>query len=285
MLILSRATPDWVAASDATEAPATLPPVPTSRRGLTAVTLLCAALVAVVAYVVGSAVGSASSAPGAHRPVLTSRHDQAPKLQRIAYRPAPATAPKHVRKAAPSSSVATKRRAAAFGIAFFGDSVSVGFGASDRNLGYVARVSGWLRTHGKRVTETVHAKGGVPVGYWAYSPVPTHLDVAVIELGTNDVRLGTSSARFAYLYRTLTSRIRAANPKAHLICLSIWPHIGGSSLDGVINAQIRAVCPGTYVDITGLRDLPHIRSSDGFHPNDVGYRLIAQAVESKLKTS
>ena len=219
-----------------------------------------------VACVVGSTAGPASSA-------------------RIAHRPAPASPSPHgqVAHAASSSPVAAKRRATAYGIAFFGDSVSVGFGASDRRRGFVARVSSWLRAHGNRVTETVHARGGVPVAYWAYGPIPTHLDAAVVELGTNDVRLGTSAARFAYLYRTLTSRIRAANPKAHLLCLSVWARTGGSYLDGVINAQIRAVCPGTYVDITTLRDLPHIRSSDGFHPNDVGYRLIAQAVESKLK--
>ena len=52
----------------------------------------------------------------------------------------------------------------------------------------------------------------------------------------------------------------------------------------MINARIRAVCPGTYVDITGLRDRRYIRSSDGFHPNDAGYSLIAKAVVSKLKT-
>ena len=240
--------------------------MPAGRRSRAAVALLCAALAVVVAYLVGSAAGPASSARTADRATAAapSRHG-------------------HARQAASSSPSAARRRATAYGIAFFGDSVSVGFGASDRRRGFVARVSSWLRAHGHRVTETVHAKGGVPVAYWAYAPIPTHLDAAVVEHGTNDVRLGTSSARFGYLYRTLTSRIRAANPKAHLICLSVWARTGGSYLDGVINAQIRAVCPGTYVDITTLRDLPHIRSSDGFHPNDVGYRLIAQAVESKLK--
>jgi lysophospholipase L1-like esterase len=137
---------------------------------------------------------------------------------------------------------------------------------------------------GRRVIETVNAKGGVPVAYWKYAPMPRKLDAAVVELGTNDVRLGTRSAQFAQEYRTLTSRIRAANPNARLLCLSVWSHRRGASLDGVINAQIRAVCPGTYVDITRLRNRCHIRSSDGFHPNDVGYRLIARAVESKLKT-
>ena len=181
------------------------------------------------------------------------------------------------------SPVLARKRTTTYRIAFFGDSLSVGAGASDRHHGYIARVSSWLRTRGKRVIETVNAKGGVPVAYWKYAPMPRKLDAAVIELGTNDVRLGTRSAQFAQQYRTLTSRIRAANPRAQLLCLSVWSHRGGASLDGVINGQIRAVCPGMYVDITRLRNRSHIRSSDGFHPNDAGYRLIARAVQSKLK--
>jgi acyl-CoA thioesterase I len=137
---------------------------------------------------------------------------------------------------------------------------------------------------GRRVIENVNAKGGVPVAYWTYAPIPRKLDAAVVELGTNDVRLRTPSAQFAQEYRTLTRRIRSANPKARLLCLSVWSHRAAASLDGVINGRIRAVCPGTYVDITRLRNRWHIRSSDGFHPNDVGYRLIARAVASKLKT-
>jgi lysophospholipase L1-like esterase len=170
-----------------------------------------------------------------------------------------------------------------YGIAFFGDSVSVGFGASERHQAYVARVSNWLEMRGKKVSATVNAKGGVAVAYWAYALIPKKLDAAVVELGTNDVRLGTSSAQFAQEYRTLTRRIRAANPNARLLCLSVWPRRGGTRLEGVINAQIRAVCPDAYVDITRFRNRWGIRSSDGFHPNGVGYRLIARAVESKLE--
>ena len=142
--------------------------------------------------------------------------------------------------------------------------MTVGFGASDLRRGYVARVSSSLRTRGWRVIQTVYTKGGVPVAYWEHAPIPRKLSAAIVELGTNDVRLGTPPAQFARQYRTLTSRIRAVNPKAQLLCLSVWSHREGARLDGVINAQIREVCPGTYVDITGLRDRPHIRSSETF---------------------
>jgi lysophospholipase L1-like esterase len=239
--------------------------VPCGRRGRTAVTLLCAALAVVLAYLGVGAVHPANSARTAHRSVVASRHEL-------------------LRDGPSLLAVQARNRATPYGIAFFGDSVSVGFGASDRDHGYVARVSRWLQGRRKRVVATVNAKGGVPVAYWEYAPMPTKLDAAVVELGTNDVRLGTPSTQFARAYRTLTSRIRAGHPKAQLLCLSVWSRPGGARLEGVINARIRAVCPGTYVDITRLRDRPHIRSSDGFHPNDVGYRLIARAVESKLKT-
>ena len=169
-------------------------------------------------------------------------------------------------------------------IAFFGDSITVALGASDPKYGYAARVARWLRSRGKRVVATVHAKGGVPVAYWEYAPMPSKLDAAVVELGTNDIRLRTPTTQFARQYRTLTGRIRARNPSAQVLCLSVWSRRGGGRVDAVVNTQIRAICPGTYVDLTRFRDRPHIRSSDGFHPNDVGYGLIARAVESELRT-
>jgi lysophospholipase L1-like esterase len=115
--------------------------------------------------------------------------------------------------------------------------------------------------------------------------MPAGLHAAVIELGTNDVRFGTPAAQFLRQYRTLARRILARSPKAEVLCLSVWPRRRGTRHEGVINAQIRAACPGTYVDLTPLRARRHIRSADGFHPNDLGYRLIARAVESKLTSS
>lgn len=236
--------------------------VPGSRRGRTTVALGGAGLAVVLASLGVGAIHLPSSARAAPRSAPTPEHARA--LPRVVVR----------------------KRRPRYDIAFFGDSVSVGAGASKRTSGYVALVSRWLRTRGKRVVQTVHAKGGVPVGYWVNAAIPRRLDAAVVELGTNDVRLGTSSWQFAHEYRTLTSRIRAASPKVKLLCVSVWPHRGSPSpLDAAVNARIRATCPGTYVDITRFRDRPRIRSSDGFHPNDAGYRLIALAIRSKLKTS
>ena len=231
-----------------------------------------------LAYLASGSVHPANSARTAQVSGAASRHEQVRQPPRTAYHAAATPTTEQVRK-----SLVAERRATAYAIAFFGDSVSVGYGASKRGHGYVSRVSSWLRTHGKRVVSTNNARGGVPVAYWMYTPMPKQLDAAVVELGTNDVRLGTTSTQFARSYRMLTSRIRAANPRAQLLCLSVWSRRGGSSLEGVINSSIRATCPGTYVDITGLRNRPSIRSSDGFHPNDAGYWLIAEAVVSKLK--
>ena len=252
--------------------------MPRGLRGRTAVTLLCAPLAGMLGYFGAGAVHSANSA----RSVVGPRHEALKPLRTARHS---VVAPRHEQaRKGPSRLPATAAaRPTRYGIAFFGDSVSVGFGASDRHHAYVARVSNWLETRGKKVTATVNAKGGVAVAYWEYAPMPKKLDAAVVELGTNDVRLGTPSAQFAQEYRTLIGSIRAANPKAQLLCLSVWPRRGGTSLEGVINAQIREVCPGAYVDITRLRNRWSIRSSDGFHPNDVGHRLIAQAVQSKLK--
>lgn len=232
------------------------------RRRLAGVTLACAALA--VSFV---SIGADAARPGG--------------LARAARRPAAAPSLEQLRSSSWPRRVVT--RTTTYGIVFFGDSLSVGVGATDRYHGYVARVSGWLKTRRTKVVATVNARGGVPVAYWQYAPIPENLDAAVVELGTNDVRLGTSSARFAREYRTLTSRIRMANPRVQILCLSVWSHPRRSSFEGVINAQIRMVCPGTYVDITRLRNLERIRSYDGFHPSDRGYRLIARAIVSRLE--
>lgn len=258
--------------------------MPQGRRGRAAVMLLCTALAVALAYLVAGAVHPAVSARAKRRPAGPPIYEQARKPPRAARHSELGARWEQLGKALSRPLATAVRKATTYGIAFFGDSVSVGFGASDRRRGYVARVSTWLRMRGNRVVTAVHAKGGVTVSYWEHAPMPKKLDVAVVELGTNDVRVGTPAAQFAQEYRTLTGRIRAANPKVQLLCLSVWPHRGGTSLEGVINAQIRAVCPGTYVDITRLGDRWGIRSSDGFHPNDAGYRLIARAVEAKLKT-
>jgi len=235
-----------------------------SRRGRTTLALGGAGLAVVLACIGVGAIHLASSARAAPRSVVSPTPEHARGLSRVVVR----------------------KRRSRYDIAFFGDSVSVGAGASKRKSGYVAVLSRWLRTRGKTVVQTVRARGGVPVGYWVNAAIPRKLDAAIVELGTNDVRLGTSSSQFAREYRTLTSRIRAANPKVKLLCLSVWSHRGSPSpLDAAVNARIRAICPGTYVDITRFRDRPHTRSSDGFHPNDAGYRLIALAIQSKLKTS
>jgi acyl-CoA thioesterase-1 len=243
----------------------TLRDVARGRRGSIALTLLCAVLAVVFAYFELGAVHPANSA-------------------RTESRSAAATRDASVRDGASLSAALARNRPTTYRIAFFGDSVSVGFGASDQAHTYVAHVVRWLKTHRKRVIETVHAKGGVPVAYWMDARMPRQLDAAVVELGTNDVRLGTPAAQFAREYRTLTARIRTTSPRAQLLCLSTWSRPEGANLEGVINTQIRSACPGAYINITRLRDRPRIRSRDGFHPNNLGYRLIARAVEAKLGT-
>ena len=235
---------------------------------------------AVLAYVGWVAARPARSAPVALS-VTTPTHRHVRKPQPAARRALAARARRPQRKR--RSSRVAPRRARPYRLAVFGDSVTVGYGSSGPGHGYVGRISRWLRKHGERVVTTVHGKGGVPVAYWLDARMPKRLDAAVVELGTNDVRLGTSPARFAWEYRTLTRRIRAASPGVRILCLSVWSHPEAARSDVVVNARIRAACPGTYVDITSLRRRRWIRSNDGFHPNNTGYRLIAQAVESKLK--
>jgi hypothetical protein len=95
--------------------------------------------------------GSATEEPGTPRDVLRGRSGL------ILLCAAPTFACAGVAGAVPAAN------SSAYRIAFFGDSITVASGASDRKHGYVAHLWRWLQRRGKRVVANVNAKGGVPV--------------------------------------------------------------------------------------------------------------------------
>ncbi|WZH35156.1 MAG: SGNH/GDSL hydrolase family protein [Microbacterium enclense] len=168
-----------------------------------------------------------------------------------------------------------------------GDSLAAGFFATSEDRGFSALLANALGpvelTAVSRAHQTLTTVAGV-------TDVPPDLDLAVIELGTNDVGIPTPLADFDAQYADLVARIRASSPDAALICTGTWT-ADGAAYDEVI-ARVCAASGGRYVSLAGLFATPELRGPDGrdtfvgagddFHPNDAGHRAIADAVRAVL---
>ncbi|WP_307387579.1 SGNH/GDSL hydrolase family protein [Microbacterium testaceum] len=168
-----------------------------------------------------------------------------------------------------------------------GDSLAAGFFASTEAQGFSSLVTGALG----RVTPTTVSRAHQTLSTVAgVTEVPPDLDLAVIELGTNDVGIPTPLADFEAQYGDLLGRIRTSSPDAALVCLGTWTH-DGAAYDEVI-ARSCAANAGRYVSLAGLFAVAELHgpagrdtfvgTGDEFHPNDAGHRAIADAVLAVL---
>ncbi|MDF2666737.1 MAG: lysophospholipase [Microbacterium sp.] len=168
-----------------------------------------------------------------------------------------------------------------------GDSLAAGFFASTEAQGFSSLVIGAVGrvtpTTVSRAHETLSTVAGV-------TEVPADLDLAVIELGTNDVGIPTPLADFEAQYADLVGRIRTTSPDAAIVCVGTWT-VDGAAYDQII-AGICTANAGRYVSLADLFATPEFHGPDGrdtfagpgddFHPNDAGHRAIADAVLAVL---
>jgi lysophospholipase L1-like esterase len=183
---------------------------------------------------------------------------------------------------------------------FVGDSLRAGFFAARKSLSYPELVAKHLRREHHKVAvldaTKIATTGDGFRRVASIKAVPSSADLAVVELGTNDV-VKTPLSNFRRDYRHLLSLIRRTSPAARLLCLSVWQ--GGQSVDperSPYNAVIASECrTGVYVNITDLalnrgyhgpanrRTFVQTQLSDTFHPNDAGHAAIAAAILERLR--
>jgi lysophospholipase L1-like esterase len=113
--------------------------------------------------------------------------------------------------------------------------------------------------------------------------------VVVINLGTNDFSLGVSPGRrFAEAYAGLVRRIRAAYPRARVVCC-----LGPMLADPVLS-EARALLAGVVADARAaggapvdLLELPQQSAANGFgcdgHPSAATHRLLAAQLTAALR--
>jgi lysophospholipase L1-like esterase len=180
-------------------------------------------------------------------------------------------------------------------LVLFGDSITVGAGASTPEHAYAYRLAQALAARHRVVG---YARGGWTVagrrsfampafarGAWTLSP-----DAVVIALGTNDYSLGVPLARFESAYRAILVLFDGVES---VVCVT--PFRRSETDEATANpaglfprdyrAAVRAVCEAAGRPVLdGFAALPSDAFlADGLHPNDAGHERIAEWLEEGLR--
>lgn len=182
-------------------------------------------------------------------------------------------------------------------VLFAGDSISVGRDARLLPESFRAITSRRLKASGTESITTI-AKSGAKLNYIAQSKsLPKDLDLAIIEMGTNDAGGKTPTETFRQEYQNYLKRIRALSPTVDLVCLGVW-YRPETQIAQDLDAAIKQTCEannGTYVPLSDLYSNAKNRGprgvdtwkgkSDLFHPNTAGHLAIADRLLRELSLS
>jgi len=170
-------------------------------------------------------------------------------------------------------------------VLFSGDSISDGWYASVKAKGFVYLVERSINS-----TQSIHTHHhGYTVGQVGEKfDIPTNVDLAIVELGTNDVNKGTTYEAFGINYPQYIDRVIGKSPGASLICLGVFPNTPRAhTFDGVIQNACESH-QGRFIPISDLRlnkravgpvgKQTWIGRANLGHPNDYGHAVIAQRI-------
>ena len=174
-------------------------------------------------------------------------------------------------------------------VLFVGDSLTDGAAAVNWRNQFREKVMAGLAAHGP-IDAIQRGKGGVKTAYWLTHQLPPKMDLAIVELGTNDAygrAAPTMSqlAEFDTAYRHLIARIRGLSPAARFVCLGVWHPAGQVGSAAPYDAIVAKDCPGAFIRISDLGANKAHLGADGFHPNDAAHELIAARVLRAIHVS
>jgi acyl-CoA thioesterase-1 len=180
-------------------------------------------------------------------------------------------------------------------VLFAGDSLTAGYYASTQAKGFSRLVTAKLETRGEVEVEFGSKAGATLSTVGNMVSVPSGLDLAVVELGTNDVSKKTPVREFAKQYAALLGKVKAQSPKVAILCVSVWQ---GMAAGDPYNLAVREQCAakgGKYVDVNNVYTRPGNRgpagvktwvgASDEFHPSDQGHKDLANAIIGRIVIS
>lgn len=181
------------------------------------------------------------------------------------------------------------------------DSLSYGLYSSTKAKGYRFILNEHLRKRGpiaeQRATKA-DEKTLFKVGNVQNIP-KSGVDLAILQLGTNDLGTNEVGSRtepdlFHKQYEDLVQKVQRSTG-AQIICVGVWGG-SGATISDPYDYEIQKVCQkhgGQYVDLTAVFELKDtfgpkgaaswLGTSDGFHPNDKGHRLIADLIIERIR--
>ena len=178
---------------------------------------------------------------------------------------------------------------------FAGDSLTGGLSADVETEGFKWLMLNELEKTGPVEEYNSNLSGGTTLQVSERYEVPAGLDLAVVELGTND--LSTPITEFTDAYQSLIDRIVGGSPEVKLVCAGVWEGGGGSPEALQYDQVIRNICTangGRFVPLrpiyTNFREVigpvgaPAFGGvADDFHPNSAGHEAIAAALLSVIE--
>ncbi|MBC7442592.1 MAG: SGNH/GDSL hydrolase family protein [Ramlibacter sp.] len=180
-------------------------------------------------------------------------------------------------------------------VLFVGDSISYGLDAKLQDRGFRPVMVDALSTDGPVREFHKNRAGATTATVSGLVNVPENLDLALVELGTNDVVARTGPTEFEQSYESLLRRVHTESPDVPLVCVGTWGSAGGADGSDAYNAVIEDACArqgGAFVSLYGLYPEAANRgpagravfggTSDRFHPNDRGYRVIAELILGRI---
>lgn len=177
-----------------------------------------------------------------------------------------------------------------------GDSLAGGFYASTQDNGFSKIVQAGLAQKGPVEALGASRAHATLSTVDSILDVPANIDLAIVELGTNDVGAKTDPKAFGDQYGALLDKVQRNSPTVAVLCLSTWQ--SPATTAPVYNTIIKDKCSksgGKYVDLTSLFISEVNRGpagvdtwvgkSDTFHPNDTGHKAIADLILERIKFS
>jgi lysophospholipase L1-like esterase len=179
-------------------------------------------------------------------------------------------------------------------IEFVGASVTEGWFASSRDRAYPALVVSGL-AGGRRVQVRTLARPGATAENAAEWDLSVPSDFVVVQIATNDFVRDVPVDVYAASYAEVLDTLRAASPRADLVCLGAWldpssvNRLGVAAIDYDVAARADCLAEGgRYVDLSaayldvrnhGPAGRPtYLGPGDLFHPNDRGHAELASLV-------